>query len=395
MIASTCFYALLIWSVTVVSVFSDCPPGKKTDDPQGRCCVFPFEYVGKTFNNCTDYNWRHNFWCSLTAVYSGESARCVGPCINNNPCKNGGTCTEAEDDTYSCQCPDGFEGDNCETLTSGDCPPGKKTDDPQGRCCVFPFEYYGGKTFNSCTDFNWPNNFWCSLTAVFSGESARCVGPCAKNPCQNGATCTEAEDDTYSCQCPDGFEGDNLNPCTNNTCLNGATCTVTGDDSYSCQCAEGYHGNSCEKVSCNISACPEGWVLREKSCFLVIDIPTLKWSDARRTCQNLGGDLAIIRSADENTFIFELIKKQKTVTAWGAWLGLYRKAYNEFYWVDDSSLAGQYSAWASGEPSSAAETCTHIYGTGGSPGKWNDLTCEKNQATLQYSPVVLCQKTSN
>ncbi|KAL9953672.1 hypothetical protein ACROYT_G041123 [Oculina patagonica] len=184
-------------------------------------------------------------------------------------------------------------------------------------------------------------------------------------------------------------------PCTNNTCLNGATCTVTGDDSYSCQCAEGYHGNSCEKVNCNISACPEGWVLREKSCFLVIDIPTLKWTDARRTCQNLGGDLAIIRSADENSFIFELMKKQKTVTAWGAWLGLYRKADNEFYWVDDSSLAGQYSAWASGEPSSVAEICTHIYGAGSNQGKWNDLTCVKNKSNVQYSPVVLCQKKSN
>ncbi|XP_078351741.1 uncharacterized protein LOC144636405 isoform X2 [Oculina patagonica] len=149
------------------------------------------------------------------------------------------------------------------------------------------------------------------------------------------------------------------------------------------------------EVNCNISACPEGWVLREKSCFLVIDIPTLKWTDARRTCQNLGGDLAIIRSADENSFIFELMKKQKTVTAWGAWLGLYRKADNEFYWVDDSSLAGQYSAWASGEPSSVAEICTHIYGAGSNQGKWNDLTCVKNKSNVQYSPVVLCQKKSN
>ncbi len=32
-----------------------------------------------------------------------------------NPCQNGGTCTEAEDGvTYSCQCPDWFEGFKCE-----------------------------------------------------------------------------------------------------------------------------------------------------------------------------------------------------------------------------------------------------------------------------------------
>ncbi|KAL9964550.1 hypothetical protein ACROYT_G028205 [Oculina patagonica] len=121
------------------------------------------------------------------------------------------------------------------------------------------------------------------------------------------------------------------------------------------------------------SSCPDGWVLRGKSCFLVIDIPTLKWSDARRTCQNLGGDLAIIRSAAENTFIFDLMKKQKTLTAYGAWLGLHRKADNKFYWVDDRSLAGQYSAWASGEPNSVSDKCGHMFGTGSTQGRWNDI----------------------
>ena len=38
-----------------------------------------------------------------------------------------------------------------------------------------------------------------------------------------------------------------VNPCTNNLCKNGGTCTVTGDDSYSCQCAEGFYGDTCEK----------------------------------------------------------------------------------------------------------------------------------------------------
>ena len=38
----------------------------------------------------------------------------VNPCTNN-PCQNGGTCTVAGDDTYSCSCVEGFEGDNCET----------------------------------------------------------------------------------------------------------------------------------------------------------------------------------------------------------------------------------------------------------------------------------------
>ena len=85
-------------------------------------------------------------------------------------------------------------------------------------------------------------------------------------------------------------------------------------------------------------ACPVGWVLHGKSCFLIINILTLNWSDARRTCQNLGGDLAIIRTAEENNFIFGLVKKQTTITDMGVWLGFKRELDNKFYWIDDTPL---------------------------------------------------------
>ena len=52
-----------------------CPPGKKTDDAQGRCCVFPFTYGGKSYSSCTTVN--HNRpWCSFDAVYRGQWANC-------------------------------------------------------------------------------------------------------------------------------------------------------------------------------------------------------------------------------------------------------------------------------------------------------------------------------
>ena len=52
-----------------------CPPGKKTDDAQGRCCAFPFTYGGKSYSSCTTVN--HNKpWCSFDAVYRGQWANC-------------------------------------------------------------------------------------------------------------------------------------------------------------------------------------------------------------------------------------------------------------------------------------------------------------------------------
>ena len=125
----------------------------------------------------------------------------------------------------------------------------------------------------------------------------------------------------------------------------------------------------------------------------MIDVRVLKWSEARRTCQNLGGDLAVIKSANESKFIFDLVKKQKTVTSHGVWLGLYRKADNKFYWVDGTPEAGQYSTWAKGEPSSFSEKCALMYGATSLQGTWNDLSC--NRSYSRDNPVILCQKKAN
>ena len=52
-----------------------CPPGKKTDDAQGRCCVFPFVYGGTSYSACTKVA-HSRLWCSLDAVYRGQWANC-------------------------------------------------------------------------------------------------------------------------------------------------------------------------------------------------------------------------------------------------------------------------------------------------------------------------------
>ena len=109
----------------------------------------------------------------------------------------------------------------------------------------------------------------------------------------------------------------------------------------------------------------------------------------------LGGDLAIIRSAAENVFIFKLLIKQSTVQRWGVWLGFVRKADNKFYWIDGTAMANGYTDWGSGEPNGVSEKCGNMFGTERRAGKWNDISCDVIPGHLRYTPVILCKKKAN
>ena len=87
-----------------------------------------------------------------------------------------------------------------------------------------------------------------------------------------------------------------------------------------------------------------------------------------------------------------MIKKQKTITNWGVWLGLVRKADTKFYWIDDTPMANGYTAWLTGKPDSVSQKCAHMYGTGGGAGKWDDVYCDNSPSYFTSSPVILCKK---
>ena len=97
-------------------------------------------------------------------------------------------------------------------------------------------------------------------------------------------------------------------------------------------------------------------------------------SDARKKCQEMGGELAIIESEKENEFIFDLVKKTNGLSRWGVWIGLQRQDDGSFQWVDGTPVV--YNGWATGEPNDnhGREDCAHMYLD--VEGKWNDCPCD-------------------
>lgn len=71
-------------------------------------------------------------------------------------------------------------------------------------------------------------------------------------------------------------------------------------------------------------------------------------SNSGRFCQNLGADLAVIKSMDENQFLYDLLKNTSNVRA--VEIGLLRRADKKFYWIDNRTGEVSYEKWHSGEP---------------------------------------------
>lgn len=148
---------------------------------------------------------------------------------NEKPCENKGVCQLKSLDEYSCACPLGFIGKNCEKVDHCALRPCANN----GKCTSL--ENGKTKTIKNITQILL--GFSCDCPPEFTGE--RClddVDECALgNPCPNGVACTNLFG-SYQCQCPDGYAGKDCtvpySPCVPGTCLNGGTCQVEAGGSY-------------------------------------------------------------------------------------------------------------------------------------------------------------------
>ena len=98
-----------------------------------------------------------------------------------------------------------------------------------------------------------------------------------------------------------------------------------------------------------------------------------------------GAGLAVIKSEDENRFVYDLLRN--TSGPRHGWIGLYRKADDKFYWLDGRPVnaSGSCQNWNDRQPSNTGgnEDCGLFWGDRN--GTWNDRSCSRS------GPAAICQ----
>ncbi|XP_073678207.1 CD209 antigen-like protein C [Garra rufa] len=135
------------------------------------------------------------------------------------------------------------------------------------------------------------------------------------------------------------------------------------------------------------SPCPEEWLHFNGSCYYVSEYKR-SWSDSQAYCKRQGGHLAIILTAEEQTFIWNLLPRGY----WNAyWFGISdEKVEDDWYWVDGTKLVGGF--WEDGEPNNHInEDCGYMIKTNVltrvAIKSWYDAPCYMSLPWICEKPV--------
>ncbi|XP_071550303.1 protein crumbs isoform X2 [Panulirus ornatus] len=230
----------------------------------------------RCLNGATCVDGINQYTCSCMQGYTGEFCEeDIDECATS-PCKNGGICSN-EVARFVCQCPEDFIGLTCEELKVKNCSNlmclnGATCNDvynpltgvADNYTCTCPFGYSGNNCEN-ITDFCKLRDIICdhgTCDLTYQGEGWECIcdagwegiycreniNDCQSNPCKNGATCMDGNN-SFTCHCLDTWNGTicevDVDECEYDPCKNGGACSNL-QGSFECLCEEHYCGATCK-----------------------------------------------------------------------------------------------------------------------------------------------------
>ncbi|XP_078685014.1 uncharacterized protein LOC144918286 [Branchiostoma floridae x Branchiostoma belcheri] len=264
-------------------------------------------------------------------VFGATADHCAG-----NPCWSGGTCVRGPTG-YTCTCPSGTSGQNCETVHNDKCYRQSRdalSHKEASAACVFmggqlvdikqsheqqmltdiirntndvshwtfiksetptllhidgsPMslqsswmaeDMYG--PFDICVLLDRDQSYKGDFHACTEQHNYVCespVTPCHPDVCQHGGVCKSCFSESPMCDCPPGYAGvfceTDINECASNPCQNGGTC-LDRVNSYVCACRIGFDGDLCENDIdyCDPNPCPTSWTCVDQVVGFHCEVP--------------------------------------------------------------------------------------------------------------------------
>uniref|UniRef100_A0A8C8U6T7 CD209a antigen n=1 Tax=Peromyscus maniculatus bairdii TaxID=230844 RepID=A0A8C8U6T7_PERMB len=128
--------------------------------------------------------------------------------------------------------------------------------------------------------------------------------------------------------------------------------------------------------------CPWDWTPFQESCYF-FSVSQKTWNDSATACQNVGAQLVVIKSDEEQKFLQQTSKKRGYT-----WMGLIdMHKESTWHWVNGSPLTLSFMKyWNEGEPNNVGdEDCAEFRGDG-----WNDTKCDNKKFWICKKPKTSC-----